>query len=177
MSDSRTLSARTLAGRHAPDLHGAQPPAPDVRRRHETDLQYALRGLDATAREQFLREYAAALQAFERERALVADPVQPPPELPSLPVRWWTPTALLRERSAALDRRARALAELEAGVLYGRNPQGTPTFSPGTLAVFEEKARVDHELRRRESRLLQPWQWTLLVAGLFAIAIALLLQV
>src|SRR6188768_1771801 len=100
---------RTLAGRHAPDLHGSQPPAPDVRRRQEADLQYALRGLDATAREQFLRDYAAALRAFERERELVADPVQPPPALPPLPLRWWTSMAKLREYSAALDRRARAL--------------------------------------------------------------------
>ena len=157
-------------------MHGDQPPAPDVRRRQETDLQYALRGLDATQREQFLREYAAALQAFERERELVADPVQPPPELPPLPMHWWTSTASLRERSVALDRRARALAELEAGALYGRNPQGTPTVSPGTLAVFEDKARVDHELRRREARLLQPWQWALLVAALFAIALVALLR-
>jgi hypothetical protein len=166
---------RTLAGRHAPDLHGSQPPAPDVRRRHETDLQYALRGLDATAREQFLRDYAAALQAFERERALVADPVQPPPQLPPMALHWWTPTAQLREHSAALDRRARALAELEAGAKSGRNPQGAPTFSAGTLAVFEEKARIDHEIRKRETRMLQPWQWVLLATVLFVVALVVLL--
>jgi hypothetical protein len=161
---------RALAGRHAPDLRGEQPPAADVRRRHETDLRYALRGLDATQREHFLREYADALRAFERERELVADPVQPPPDLPALVVRWWTPTAALRERSDALDRRARALAEHEAGRLHGRNPLGTPTFSAGTLAVFEDKARIDLEIRRREARVMQPWQWAGLAVLLLVVA-------
>jgi hypothetical protein len=159
MSDPRALA---LAGRHAPDLHGATPPSADVRRRHDADLQYALRGLDPAGRDRFLSDYAEALRAFERERELVADPVQPPPELPPLRVRAWTSMAVLRERSAALDRRARALAEREAGALYGRNPLGAPTFSPGTRAVFEDKARIDLEIRRRETRLVQPWLW---VAG------------
>ena len=108
---------RALAGRHAPDLHGATPPSADVRRRHDADLQYALRGLDPGARDRFLADYADALRAFER-----------------------------------------ALAEREAGALYGRNPLGAPTFSPGTLAVFEDKARIDLEIRRRATRVLQPWQ-------------------
>ena len=162
---------RALAGRHAPDLHGDTPPSADVRRRHEADLQYALRGLDATERELFLREYSEALGAFERERQLVADPVQPPPDLPPLSLGPWTSMVALRERSDALDRRARALAEREAGALYGRNPLGAPTFSPGTLAVFEEKARVDLEIRRREARVLQPWQWALLAALVVAFGV------
>jgi hypothetical protein len=161
---------RALAGRHAPDLHGAQPPAPDVRKRQETDLQYALRGLDATERERFLKEYADALRAFERERELVADPGQPPPELPAFEMRWWTSTAALRERSDMLDRRARALAERDANANASRN--GTPAFSPVTLAAFEEKARIDLEIRRREARLMQPWQWAGLAVLLLAIAIA-----
>ena len=167
MSDPRALA---LAGRHAPDLHGATPPSADVRRRHDADLQYALRGLDPATRERFLADYADALRAFERERALVADPAQPPPELPPLRVRAWTSTAVLRERSAALDRRARALAEREAGALSGRNPLGAPTFSKGTLAVFEDKARIDLEIRRRETRLVQPWQWV--VGALLLVAAA-----
>jgi hypothetical protein len=161
---------RALAGRHAPDLHGAQPPAPDVRKRQETDLQYALRGLDATERERFLKEYADALRAFERERELVADPGQPPPELPAFPVRWSTTMAALRERSDTLDRRARALAERDANATASRS--ATPTFSPATLAAFEEKARIDLEIRRREARLMQPWQWAGLAVLLLAIAIA-----
>jgi hypothetical protein len=161
---------RALAGRHAPDLHATTVPSADVRRRHDIDLQYALRGLDPGARERFLADYADALRAFERERALLADPAQAPPELPPLRVRAWTPMAVLRERSAALDRRARALAEREAGALYGRNPLGAPTFSPGTLAVFEDKARIDLEIRRRETRVLQPWHWALGVALLAAVA-------
>jgi hypothetical protein len=84
--------------------------------------------------------------------------------------------ATLRERSDALDRRARALAELEAGALHGRNPQGAPTFSAGTLAVFEDKARIDLEIRRREARMLQPWQWAGLAALLLAIAAVAMLR-
>jgi hypothetical protein len=168
MSEPRALA---LAGRHAPDLHGATPPSADVRRRHDADLQYALRGLDPSARDRFLADYAEALRAFERERELVANPDQPPPELPPLRVRAWTPMAVLRERSAALDHRARALAEREAGALYGRNPLGAPTFSPGTLAVFEEKARLDLEIRRRETRVLQPWHGALAMALLMAAAV------
>jgi len=167
---------RALAGRHAPDLHGATPPSADVRRRHDADLQYALRGLDPGARDRFLADYADALRAFERERALVADPGQPPPELPPLRVRPWTSMAVLRERSAALDRRARALAEREAGALYGRNPLGAPTFSPGTLAVFEDKARIDLEIRRRETRVLQPWQGLLFAALVVVVVLVVWLR-
>jgi hypothetical protein len=167
---------RALAGRHAPDLHGAVPPTSDVRRRHDADLQYALRGLDPAARERFLADYADALRAFERERELVADPGHPPPELPELRVRAWTPTAVLRERSDALDRRARALAEREAGALYGRNPLGAPTFSPGTLAVFEDKARIDLEIRRRETRVLQPWHALLFAVLVVAVALVVWLR-
>lgn len=163
---------RALAVRHAPDLHGTTPPSADVRRRHDADLQYALRGLDPAARDRFLADYADALRAFERERALVADPRQPPPELPPLRVRAWTSMAVLRERSAALDRRARALAEREAGALYGRNPLGAPRFSPGTLAVFEDKARIDLEIRRRETRVVQPWHWQVFAALVVAGALA-----
>jgi hypothetical protein len=161
---------RALAGRHAPDLHGAQPVAADVRRRHDADLQYALRGLDANHRERFLADYAEALRAFERERALVADPGQPPP-LPAFALRGWTPLAALRARSDLLDRRSRVLAEREAAAHQARHARGTPVFSPATLAVFEEKARIDHEIRRREARVMAPWQWAGLVLLLLSIAI------
>jgi hypothetical protein len=166
MSDPRALAAR-----HAPDLHGAQPPAADVRKRHEADLQYALRGLDATHRERFLADYADALRAFEHERELVADPGQPPPELPAFELRWWTPMAALRERSDLLDRRSRALAEREAAAHFARNAPGTPAFSPATLAVFDDKARIDHEIRRREARVMEPWQWAGLALLLLLIAV------